>query len=93
MYSLRDSIIQNHLELIIRLCDGNLGSIRFEFSALKLEQIQDLIDRKICSSEQLTTEQLTREQSVMTTDFGYIGVPRDVRKELDGLGNLGLKRR
>ena len=41
------------------------------------------------SSRQLSTEQLTREQLVMTTDFGYIGVPRDVRKELDGLGNLG----
>ena len=49
--------------------------------------------REQWKSEQLTTEQLTREQSVMTTDFGYIGVPRDVRKELDGLGNLGLKRR
>ena len=57
------------------------------------EQQKRIREQWESSSEQLTTEQLTREQSVMTTDFGYIGVPRDVRKELDGLGNLGLKRR
>ena len=52
------------------------------------EQQKRIREQWESSSEQLTTEQLTREQSVMTTDFGYIGVPRDVRKELDGLGNL-----
>tara|TARA_B110001450_G_scaffold225155_1_gene223170 strand:- start:652 stop:2157 length:1506 start_codon:yes stop_codon:yes gene_type:complete len=57
------------------------------------EQQKRIREQWESSSEQLPTEQLTREQSVMTTDFGYIGVPRDVRKELDGLGNLGLKRR
>lgn len=54
------------------------------------EQQKRIREQWESSSDQLTTEQLTREQSVMTTDFGYIGVPRDVRKELDGLGNLGL---
>ena len=57
------------------------------------EQQKRIREQWESSSKQLPTEQLTREQSVMTTDFGYIGVPRDVRKELDGLGNLGLKRR
>jgi hypothetical protein len=52
------------------------------------EQQKRIRERWKSSKEQLTIEQLKIEQSVMNTDFDYIGVPRDVRKKLDGLRNL-----